>query len=132
MAPIHGDSILFMNHLNTGNKLLAAEAQAMWAVVYFDKRVKLPSRDDMEHGVAMAVAFSRRRYLSNVELGNAINFKSITYVDCLLADMGLSAHKKEWWKQWFEPFRPGDLGRAWNEYLQNFGHSRPKLGCKRD
>ncbi|OAG06210.1 flavin-binding monooxygenase-like protein-like protein [Paraphaeosphaeria sporulosa] len=118
MAPINDDSILFMNHLNTGNKMLAAEVQAMWAVAYFDKQITLPSREDMERSVATWVAFSRRRYLSNGGLGNAINFETITYADALLDDMGLAAHKKSWWQQWFEPFRPSDLGKAWAEYLQ--------------
>ncbi|KAL1603430.1 hypothetical protein SLS60_005017 [Paraconiothyrium brasiliense] len=122
MAPIENSSILFLNHLNTGNKMLAAEAQAIWAVAYFDKQIKLPSKEDMEKSIATWVAFSRRRYLSNGELGNSINFESITYVDALLAEIGLSAHEKEWRKQWFEPFQPSDLGKAWAEYLQKHGH----------
>ncbi|CAO2651136.1 Nn.00g094330.m01.CDS01 [Neocucurbitaria sp. VM-36] len=121
MAPTQDDSILFMNHLNTGNKMLAAEVQALWAVAYFDKQIELPSRTDMEKKIATWVAFSRRRYLSNGELGNAINFESITYTDNLLEEMGLSAHKKGWKAQWFEPFRPSDLGKAWAEYLQKHG-----------
>ncbi|KAF2182385.1 putative dimethylaniline monooxygenase [Zopfia rhizophila CBS 207.26] len=126
MAPVQDDSILFMNHLNTGNKLLAAEVQALWAVAYFDKQMTFPSREDMEKSIATWVAFSRRRYLSNGELGNAINFESITYTDTLLEEMGLSAHKKGWRKQWFEPFRPSDLGKAWAEYLQKHGPKQIK------
>lgn len=121
MAPVNDDSILFMNHINTGNKFLVAEAQASWAVAYFDKRITLPAVDKMEKSIASWVAFSRRRYLSNGQLGNAINFESITYVDTLLEDMGMSAHKKTWWRQWFETFRPCDLGRAWKEYLDRYG-----------
>lgn len=117
MAPVEDSSILFINHLNTGNMLMCAEAQSLWAVAYFDKKLTLPAKKDIERNIATWVAFSRRRYLSNGELENAINFETITYVDALLKEMGLSAHEKGWWKQWFEPFRPSDLGKAWTEYL---------------
>lgn len=126
MAPIQDESILFINHLNTGNKLLAAEVQAMWAVAYFNKHIKLPSYDHMQQYVATWIAFSRRRYLSNGELGNAINFESVTYADALLEELGLSAHKKRWGRHWCEPFRPSDLGRAWAEYLQKHGFEQKK------
>jgi dimethylaniline monooxygenase (N-oxide forming) len=126
MAPINDRSILFMNHINTGNKMLAAEVQAMWAVAYFDGHIPLLPKADMERSVARWVAFSRRRYLSNGGLGNAINFESITYADVLLDEMGLSDHKKGWWRQWFEPFRPSDVGKAWAEYLRE--HSPGKCG----
>lgn len=129
MAPVHDSSILFINHLVTGNKLLCAEAQSLWAVAYFDRRMKIPVKEEMERNIAVWVAFSRRRYLSNGELGNAINFESITYIDSLLKDMGLSAHQKEWRKQWFEPFRPSDLGKAWKEYLNQ--NSPERVGDER-
>ena len=112
MAPVQDNSILFLNHVNTANKFLAAGAQAMWAVAYFDKQITLPSKEDMERSIATWVAFSRRRYLSQGEQGNAINFESITYTDALLAEMSLTAHKKRWWDHWFTPFRPEDLGKA--------------------
>ncbi|PVH98330.1 flavin-binding monooxygenase-like protein-like protein [Periconia macrospinosa] len=124
MAPIDDSSILFLNHLITGNMLLCAEAQSLWAVAYFDKTITLPSKEDMEKHIATWVAFSRRRYLSNGELGNAINFESITYVDALLKEMGLTAHQKPWRKQWFDPFRPSDLGKAWAEYLLKYNPGR--------
>ena len=123
MVPVNDDSILFLNHITTSNKLLAAEAQAMWAVAYFDRQINVPPKECMENSIAQWVTFSRRRYLSTGILGNAIKFESITYTDALLEEMGLSAHKKDWWKQWFEPFRPGDLGKAWAEYLERFAQA---------
>jgi dimethylaniline monooxygenase (N-oxide forming) len=118
MVPTHDDSILFMNHIVTGNKLLAADIQAMWAVAYFDKKISLPSVDDMEKEIALWVTYSRRRYLSSGELGNNLAFESITYTDLLLKQLDLTAHKKGFWKETFEPFRPSDLGKAWKEYLE--------------
>jgi dimethylaniline monooxygenase (N-oxide forming) len=116
MLPIADDSILMMNHIQSGNKMLVAEAQAMWAVAYFDGQIKISPVKEMKEKIALWVAFSRRRYLSNGEMGNNVAFESITYADMLLKDMGLSAHSKGWWKDTFEPFWPRDLGRAWAEY----------------
>ncbi|XXG94240.1 hypothetical protein Hte_000494 [Hypoxylon texense] len=42
MAPVHDDSILFMNHVVAGAKLFAAEAQAIWAVAYWTRRFRFP------------------------------------------------------------------------------------------
>ena len=113
-----------MNYLSTGNKLLAAGVQAMWPVACFDKQMALLSTEDIKKSIARWVAFSRRRYLSNGDLGNAISFESITYTDALLVDMGFSTHRKGWWKQCLEPFRPGDLGKAWVEYLRRNSSKR--------
>jgi hypothetical protein len=88
----------------------------MWAIAYFDKQIKLPPIDEMEREIAYWVAFSRRRYLSNGELGTNYAFETITYADTLLKQMGLSAHYKTCWKNIFEPFWPRDLARAWSEY----------------
>jgi dimethylaniline monooxygenase (N-oxide forming) len=117
MVSAQDDSILFMNHIVTGNKLFAADIQAMWAVAFFDKRIALPSVDDMDKDTALWVTYSRRRYLSSGELGNNLAFETITYTDRLLKQLGLTAHKKGMWKDMFEPFRPSDLGKAWQEYL---------------
>lgn len=43
MSPVNDDLILFMNHVVAGAKLFAAEAQAIWAVAYWDKAFPLPS-----------------------------------------------------------------------------------------
>lgn len=118
MAPLNDDSILFMNHITAGNKIFAAEAQAIWAVAYFDKNIVLPSLQEREKSVADWVAWCRRRYLSNGELGTFAGLDSLPYVDKLLGEMGLDAHRKGWWRDVFEPFRPKDLGPAWKQYLE--------------
>ncbi|TVY82954.1 FAD-dependent monooxygenase DEP4 [Lachnellula suecica] len=120
IAPLNDDSILFMNHITAGNKFFAAEAQAMWAVAYFDNHITLPSTEDREKEIAAWIAWCRRRYLSNGERGNFAAFDSVFYVDKLLKDMGAKAHLKGWWRDTFEPFKPGDLGNVWKEYLDLF------------
>jgi hypothetical protein len=121
IAPINDSSILMMNQIGTGNKLLVAEMQAMWAVAYFDGHIKLPPKEDMEKDIALQIAFSRRRYLSKGEMGNGMSFESVTYCDRLLKEMGLAAHKGGWWKDTFHPFGPHNLGMAWAEYLRKYG-----------
>lgn len=118
LAPVHDDSILFMNHVVAGAKLFAAEAQAIWAVAYWDKAFKLPSVADREKDIAHMIAWNKRRYLSNGELGHFAAFDSVPYVDRLLDEIGLKAHRsKGWLGNMFAPIMPADLGKVWDEYL---------------
>ncbi|CZR63620.1 related to dimethylaniline monooxygenase [Phialocephala subalpina] len=118
MAPLHDDSIIFLNHITAGNKLFAAEAQAMWAVAYFNGDIELLSVEQREKRIAEWVAWCKRRYLSNGERGTFAAFDGVGYVDGLLDEMRLKGHKKKgWWKYWTAVFFPRDLGVAWKEYL---------------
>jgi dimethylaniline monooxygenase (N-oxide forming) len=120
LAPVHDDSILFMNHIVVGGKLFAAEAQAMWAVAYWDKAFKLPSVAEREKDIAHMITWSKRRYLSNGELGHFAAFDTVPYVDKLLDEVGLKSHRsKGWLRNMFAPVMPADLGKAWKEYLEN-------------
>lgn len=118
MAPVNDDSILFMNHIVAGAKLFAAEAQAIWAVAYWDKAFQLPSVAEREKDIAHMIAWNKRRYLSNGELGNFAAFDSVPYVDRLFDEMGLTTHRnKGWLGNMFSPIMPADLGKVWQEYL---------------
>lgn len=118
MAPVNDDSILFMNHVVAGAKLFAAEAQAIWAVAYWDKAFKLPSVEEREKDIAHMIAWNKRRYLSNGELGHFAAFDSVPYVDRLFDEIGLTAHRnKGWFGNMFSPIMPADLGQVWKEYL---------------
>ncbi|KAF2866565.1 flavin-binding monooxygenase-like protein-like protein [Massariosphaeria phaeospora] len=118
MAPVHDDSILFMNHIVAGAKLFAAEAQAIWAVAYWDKAFKLPSVAEREKDIAHMIAWNKRRYLSNGELGHFAAFDSVPYVDRLLDEIGVTWHRKKGWLgNMFAPIMPTDLGKVWREYL---------------
>lgn len=118
IAPLHDNSIVFINHLIAENMIFNAEAQAMWAVAYLDGNVNLPSLREKEKDVATWVMYCRRRYLSNGLLANYAPFDMIVYVDKLMMELGV----KTWWKGWgkdaWEVNRPEDLGRAWKEYLE--------------
>lgn len=118
MAPVHDNSILFLNHIVAGAKLFAAEAQAIWAVAYWDKAFKIPSVAEREKDIAHMVAWNKRRYLSNGELGHFAAFDSVPYVDKLLDEIGLTSHRRKGWLgNMFAPIMPVDLGKAWQEYL---------------
>ncbi|KAI0165094.1 flavin-binding monooxygenase-like protein-like protein [Hypoxylon sp. FL1284] len=118
MAPVHDDSILFLNHVVIGAKLFAAEAQAIWAVVYWDKAFPFPSVAEREDDIAHMIAWNKRRYLSNGELGNFVVFDSIPYVDGLFDEMSVTSHRsKGWLGNMFAPIMPADLGKVWDEYL---------------
>ncbi|KAI6085551.1 flavin-binding monooxygenase-like protein-like protein [Hypoxylon rubiginosum] len=119
MAPVHDDSILFMNHVVAGIKLFAAEAQAIWAVAYWDKAFPLPSVAEREDDIAHMIAWNKRRYLSNGELGNFAAFDSVPYADRLFDEMGVTSHRKKGWLgNIFAPIMPADLGKVWHEYLE--------------
>ncbi|KAJ8064948.1 hypothetical protein OCU04_007252 [Sclerotinia nivalis] len=120
MAPIYDPSILFLNHLTAGNKFLAAEAQALWAVGYLDQKINLPSLEEREKEIATWIAWCRRRYLSNGERGNFAAFDSVLYVDKLLRGLGVGDRRRGWWRDLFEPVGPRDLGRAWRVYLDRW------------
>ncbi|KAI1335895.1 putative dimethylaniline monooxygenase [Xylariaceae sp. FL0016] len=118
MAPLHDDSILFMNHVVAGSKLFAAEAQAIWAVAYWDKAFTLPSVAEREDDIAHMIAWNKRRYLSNGELGHFAAFDSLPYVDRLFDEIGLTSHRsKGWLGNMFSPIMPADTGKVWREYL---------------
>jgi dimethylaniline monooxygenase (N-oxide forming) len=118
MAPLTDPSILFLNHVTFVNKTFGAEVQAMWAVAYFDGNVDIPSLAERERDVATWIAWCKRRYLSNGELGINLLFDAVPYADLIMNDMGVTKHKgKGWLGDFFSPFLPADLGRAWGEYL---------------
>ncbi|KAI1347163.1 flavin-binding monooxygenase-like protein-like protein [Xylaria sp. FL0043] len=113
MAPVNDDSILFMNHVVAGAKLFAAEAQAIWAVAYWDKAFTLPSVSERENDIAHIIAWNKRRYLSNGELGHFAAFDSVPYVDRLLDEIGLKSHRKKGLLgNMFAPIMPADLGSS--------------------
>lgn len=119
IAPLKDDSIVFLNHITAGNKIFIAEAQAMWAVAYFDRNIAVPSVEEREREIANFVAWSRRRYLSSGELGNFALFEIVTYIDKLLEGIGGTGRWKGWWRDMFEPFLPRDLNRPWRKYLKS-------------
>ena len=132
MAPIsdiEDHSIVFLGKTVVGNNFRAAEVQALWAVAYLDGNLEslmddfhAGSRDDkarrIQRDVAMTVAWCGRRYLNKGELGNWYYFDMISYTDMLLAELGLSSHKRRGWLRiLFTPCRAVDLNNLVHEYI---------------
>ncbi|KAI1387105.1 uncharacterized protein F4822DRAFT_429866 [Hypoxylon trugodes] len=118
MAPVNDESILFMDHVVTRAKLFVAEAQAIWAVAYLDKAFALPSVVEREDDAAHMIAWNKRRYPSNGELGHSAAFDSVPYADRLFDETGVASHRKKGWLgNMFAPIGPADFGKVWHEYL---------------
>jgi dimethylaniline monooxygenase (N-oxide forming) len=119
IASLTDPSIVFLNHVTFANKTAGAEIQAMWATAYFDGNVVIPPISERERNVATWIAWNKRRYLSNGELGVNLTLDVVPYIDVLMKEMGLTRHKgKGWLRDFFAPVLPADLGRAWKEYLE--------------
>lgn len=121
IAPLHDDSIVFINHVVVSNKWRAAECQAIWATAYLDKLIALPTVEKMEAEIALNVAFSRLRYLSNGELGHCMTFETIGYTDQLLEDIGMSSHRRGWFSDFFQPCTARDFRGLREEYICKYG-----------
>lgn len=68
MIPITGDedhSIAFIGNIGTTQSFTVAEVQSLWATTYLSGKLPLPAEEEMEHQVALATAWRRRRYLGD-------------------------------------------------------------------
>ena len=140
MVPLHDisdHSIVFLGRMVIGNNFRAAEVQALWAVAYLDDNLHDPTldlgligRDEcrafIEEGIAKTVAWCRRRYLNKGELGSWFYFDMIDYTDMLLAELGLSSHKRKGqFRNLFAPCCAEDLSTLVKEYKSK---NQPKDG----
>lgn len=70
--------------------------------------------------MALFTTWCRRRYLSNGEEGNNMTFELIGYIDTLLHDLGLSSHRKVWFKDWFQPCWASDFAGLKAEFIKRY------------
>ncbi len=92
----------------------------MWAAAYLDQKLALPDLEERQKEVALFTTWCRRRYLTNGEKGNWITFELVGYTDRLLEQLGLKAHRKGWFKNWFEPCRQSDFSGLKDEYVGRY------------
>ena len=88
------------------NHFRGAECQAIWAIAYLDKQLTLPSLKDRQLEIARQVAWCRRRYLSHGVGGNFVPFESEACTDKILAEIGLSSHRRGFRSDTFMPTGP--------------------------
>jgi len=119
IAPLNDDSIVFLGQARMANGFLRAEAQAIWATAFFDRRVKMGSVEDAREKVAYMNAFSRRRYPYDRD-GVGVNFSKdfIWYTDSLLVEAGMTSHRRLWWEDETEPLVMSDLEGCAREYSE--------------
>lgn len=116
MLPVEDHSIVFVGKALLGNNFRNAEVQALWAVAVLDRSLHLPSTSAMEVDIAKVVAWNRSRYLSKGSLGNWLYFDMVPYTDALLAQLGLTGHRKTFWRDFFETCWAHDLRGLIPEY----------------
>ena len=104
------------------NQLFSAEAQAMWAVAFFDGNIKLPSIKNLHMHIAQRVSYIRRRYGSSGSLGNDLSMDTIPYVISLLAEIGVHPKKDKLWRRYRrDSVSTKDLKHTWDEYRRLHG-----------
>jgi dimethylaniline monooxygenase (N-oxide forming) len=128
IAPLGDDSIAFVGYAICSNYFKGVECQAIWATAYLDKQLTLPCKDDQRAEIARLTAWCRRRYLSNGERGNFLPFESIGYMDKLLREIGLSSHRKGWFRDYFVPGTSQDFVGLKDEYAVKYGYDQNKSG----
>lgn len=116
-------SIVLVGHVVVGHYFSTVECQSLWATAYLDGKLELPSREEQEKEVALMTAWCRRRYLSNGEEGNNMTLEVTGYIDTLLRDLGLSSHRKGWFKHWFACCWASDFKGLKAEFVERFGYS---------
>ena len=132
MVPVADEpdrSLIFLGRMVVGNNFRAAEAQALWAVSYLEGKLLLikaseekTNRQDairrmMEEDIAETVAWCRRRYLNKGETGAWFYFDVIDYTDMLLAQLGLTSHRRKgWWENLYSPCLAQDLKDLVSEF----------------
>lgn len=128
IAPLSFDSIAFVGHVLIGSYFRAAECQAIWATAYLDKQLAMPSLEERQAEVALSTAWCRRRYLSRGERGNWMVFELISYTDNLLEEVGLSSHRKGWFRDLFVPCVASDLRGLKDEYVRKYSNNATERG----
>ncbi|PQE08057.1 hypothetical protein CJF32_00008143 [Rutstroemia sp. NJR-2017a WRK4] len=117
-------SIVFIGHVGVGNYFPIVECQSLWVTAYLDGKLKLPSKQEQEEDVALFTTWCRRRYLSSGAEGNNMTFELIGYMDLLLHNLGLTSHRKGWFKDLFAPIWAKDLGNLKAEFTEKFGYTK--------
>jgi dimethylaniline monooxygenase (N-oxide forming) len=118
MAPLTDNrTILFLGCVQLGNHFMTAEGQALWAVAYFDARLDLPKKEDMEREVAETNMWCRLRYPAKGWDGTFYFFDSLPYVDALLRQVGLKSHQRLWPMTKVAPVKARDLMPLVQEYI---------------
>lgn len=135
-ADLQNRSIAFAGVCLSLNTTLVAQVQALWITAYLGGR--LAHLDEGTQGLQDQIAyetilhsqFCKWRYPWGY--GHAfpdLLFDSLPYMDLMLGELGLQAHRKQSvWQEWFSPYSVKDYRYLTEEWLVKQGHVRDK--CK--
>jgi hypothetical protein len=120
-------SIAYMGKATATHGVLVGQLQALWITAFFDDKLSHLQAsnvdyDDIRYGVALSSTYQQLRRPR--EAGGMAGlypeyaFDSLTYVDAIMADLGLNAFRKgTWWREYFEAYRPKDYKNVVDEWL---------------
>ena len=136
IAPLNDPdrSIVFLGLASVANHFRTAEAQAIWATGYLDRRLHMPSLENRRREIAQVNVWCRRRYLNRGMLGNCLWYDWVGYCDAMLDEAGvLSAMRgsRSAWNWWTRPNLARDLFVAKQAYLERHeGRRRRRINAK--
>ena len=122
MASLTDPSVIFLGRARMSNNFRGAEAQAIWATAYWDGHITLPPFRVAQREVAYMNAFSRRRYPTRGFDGINFHADLVWYTDKIVAEAGLTSHRKSWWEDPEEPCLASDFRDCKEEYLAKYGY----------
>jgi dimethylaniline monooxygenase (N-oxide forming) len=111
-------SLVMLGQIHTTQTPTIAAVQSLWAVAYMQGEVPLPADDAAVREVAEWNAWVRKRYLGVGERYPYALFDWIPYLDRLLGDLGVQAHRKPGLiADFFEPYGPESYAGVVEEYM---------------
>ncbi|ERF68288.1 hypothetical protein EPUS_02744 [Endocarpon pusillum Z07020] len=115
-ALIDDRSIAFAGALMTVSTPLIAQTQALWLSAYFDGKIN--PKDDITYETILHSQFGKWRCPAGygARFPDFV-FDSLPYLDLLLSELGLKAHRKQGrMAEWFTPYGPEDYGDLIGEW----------------
>ncbi|RPB05907.1 FAD/NAD(P)-binding domain-containing protein [Choiromyces venosus 120613-1] len=103
-------SLVFAGTFSVGSSAMMSVAVSLWAVAWMTGNVDVTlSSEELDKQLAMAIVFSKRRYLSIGTQGPVALYDYMTDIDSMLNELGVNPkRKKGTLKDFFEPYAPRD------------------------
>ncbi|RPD61401.1 FAD/NAD(P)-binding domain-containing protein [Lentinus tigrinus ALCF2SS1-6] len=124
-STLHTHNIAFAGMLTSVGTSMCASAQALWISAYLDGALDrlASSAEDARWEATLHAQFERWRYPCGfgARLPDFV-FDAVPYVDMLMRDLGLEAHRKgSVFKELFEPYGPQDYENLPGEWARQHG-----------
>ncbi|TQV96357.1 dimethylaniline monooxygenase [Cordyceps javanica] len=111
-------SLAILGQIHTVQTPLVAEIQSLWAILYLEGEIALPSPEEMAKEVSLWNAWTRKRYLGQGQKIPYSLYDFLPYIDVLFKDMKLQSRRKSNpLSDFFTPYSPADFAGFVDEYL---------------